>query len=113
MTKSTSIGRAISAFLLVGILLGPAAVSRAATQTFAAGKALTNLQTESIYPGAQDPPYICCWHSQGQYVTFTFTVAAGATTFVLRYSAQNTNSTRKIEIDGARSEERRVGKEWR
>jgi len=101
MKKFTSIGRAVCAFLALGALLSAPAPSRAATQTFAAGKALTNLQTESIYPGAQDPPYICCWHSQGQYVTFTFTVAAGATTFVLRYSAQNTNSTRKIELDGA------------
>lgn len=99
--KSTSIGRAVSAFLLVGILLAFPLASRATTQVFAAGRALTNLRTESIYPGAQDPPYICCWSSQGQYVTFTFTVAAGPTTFVLRYSAQNRNATRKIEIDGA------------
>jgi len=101
MKKFTSIGRAVCAFLALGALLSAPAPSRAATQTFAAGKALTNLQTESIYPGAQDPPYICCWHSQGQYVTFTFTVAAGPATFVLRYSAGNNSSTRNIELDGA------------
>jgi hypothetical protein len=101
MMKLTSIGRACSTCLLVGILSVFSLASRAATQTFAAGRARTDLQTESIYPGAQDPPYICCWHNQGQYVTFTFTVAAGPTTFVLRYSANSTNSTRKIELDGA------------
>src|SRR6185312_3389251 len=101
MMKLTSIGRACSTCLLVGILSVFSLASRAATQTFAAGRARTDLQTESIYPGAQDPPYICCWHNQGQYVTFTFTVAAGPTTFILRYSANSTNSTRKIELDGA------------
>jgi hypothetical protein len=70
------------------------------TETFAAGKAQTNLQTESTWPGAQDPPYICCWDQQGQYVTFSFPVAAGATSFTLRYSAGNGPITRKIEIDG-------------
>ena len=101
MSKLTSTGRAFSALMLLGFLLVLPTLSRAATQVLAAGKALTNLKTESIYPGAQDPPYICCWHSQGQYVTFSFGVAAGSTTFGLRYSAQNNNATRKIEIDGA------------
>ena len=70
------------------------------TQTLAAGQAQTNLKTESTWPGAQDPPYICCWDQQGQYVTFSFTVAAGSTSFALRYSAGNGPITRKIEIDG-------------
>jgi hypothetical protein len=72
-----------------------------ATQTIAAGKSQTNLQTESAWPGAQDPPYICCWIEQGQFVTFTFTVAGGSTDLALRYSAGNSASTRKIELDGA------------
>jgi Carbohydrate binding module (family 6) len=72
-----------------------------ATQTIAASKAQTNLQTESIWPGAQDPPYICCWIEQGQYVTFTFTVGGGSTDLALRYSAGSAASTRKIELDGA------------
>jgi carbohydrate binding protein with CBM6 domain len=101
MRASTFVGRVVFAVLLLGMLWASPTTSRGATQVFAAGKALTNLQTESVYPGAQNPPYICCWHSQGQYVTFSFTVAAGATTFVLRYSAQNNSSSRKIEVDGA------------
>ena len=100
MKKLPSVAHAVYSLALLGALLCASLASRAATQTFAAGKALTNLQTESIYPGAEDPPYICCWHNQGQYVTFTFTAVAGATTFVLRYSANSTNSTRKIELDG-------------
>jgi hypothetical protein len=72
-----------------------------ATQTIAAGKSQTNLQTEAAWPGAQDPPYICCWIEQGQYVTFTFAVAGGSTDLALRYSAGNSASTRKIELDGA------------
>lgn len=71
------------------------------SQTLAAGKAQTNLATESSWPGAQDPPYICCWDSQGQYVTFSFTVAGGPTTLALRYSAGDGAITRKIELDGA------------
>ena len=71
------------------------------SQTLAAGKATTNLRTESVYPGAQDPPYICCWNAQGQYVTFSFNVSAGPTTLTLRYSAAAGSSTRKIELDGA------------
>ena len=71
------------------------------TETLAAGQAQTNLKTESTWPGAQDPPYICCWNQQGQYVTFSFTVASGPASFALRYSAGNGPTTRKIEIDGA------------
>lgn len=101
MKKSASMGDAVCALLLLGALLSAPVVSRAATQTFAAGQALTNLKTENVWPGAQDPPYICCWISQGQYVTFTFTAASGSTAFALRYSAGNGNITRKIELDGA------------
>ncbi len=70
-------------------------------QTIAAGKSQTNLATETVWPGAQDPPYICCWSKQGQYVTFSFQVPAGQTNLTLRYSAGNSASTRKIELDGA------------
>jgi hypothetical protein len=91
--------RACLAFcVLIWIVSTPA---WAGTQTLAAGQAQTNLQTESVWPGAQDPPYICCWNQQGQYVTFSFTVAAGSTSFTLRYSAGNGPITRKIELDGA------------
>jgi hypothetical protein len=72
------------------------------SQTLAAGKAQTNLKTESVFPGAQDPPYICCWNAQGQYVTFSFTVPGGPTDMVLRYSAGATGTAaRKVEVDGA------------
>ena len=78
--------------------------STACAQTLAAGKAQTNLATETTWPGAQDPPYICCWDAQGQYVTFTFTLAAsGPTTLALRYSAGDGAITRKIEVDGTTS----------
>jgi hypothetical protein len=71
------------------------------TQVIAAGKSQTNLPTETTWPGAQDPPYICCWSAQGQYVTFSFTANGGATTLALRYSAGSGAIRRKIEIDGA------------
>ena len=87
--------------VLISVLSGTLAPAAwGSTQTLAAGKAQTNLQTESVWPGAQDPPYICCWDQQGQYVTFSFTVAAGSTSFALRYSAGNGPITRKIELDG-------------
>ncbi len=73
----------------------------AACQTIAAGTSSTNLPTENVWPGAQNPPYICCWDAQGQFVTFSFTVPGGPTNLVLRYSAGNGPATRKIEVDGA------------
>ena len=71
------------------------------SQTIAAGKSQTNLNTESSWPGAQNPPYVCCWNQQGQFVTFSFTVNAGPTSFVLRYSAGSGAATRKLELDGS------------
>ncbi len=47
----------------------------AATQVIAAGTSATNLATESRWSGAQSAPYVCCWGSQGQYVTFSFNAA--------------------------------------
>ena len=91
---------AVLLFLLgVWLACGPAAQA-ATTQTIAAGTSQTNLQTETVWPGAQNPPYICCWIQQGQFVTFTFTVGAGSTDFALRYSAGNAAITRKVELDG-------------
>jgi uncharacterized repeat protein (TIGR02543 family) len=74
--------------------------SSTTTQVVAAGASDTNLPTEARWPGAQSPPYVCCWGSQGQYVTFTFTSGGGATNFALRYSAGSATATRKIEVDG-------------
>ncbi|MDB6092014.1 MAG: hypothetical protein JWN85_4798 [Gammaproteobacteria bacterium] len=85
--------------LSVWICCGSAALA-ATTQTIAAGTSQTNLRTETVWPGAQNPPYICCWISQGQFVTFTFTVGGGSTDLVLRYSAGAGTTTRKIELDG-------------
>jgi hypothetical protein len=65
-----------------------------------AGTSATNLPTESLWPGAQNPPYVCCWTSQGQFVTFVFNVTGGAKTLALRYSAGNGAASRKIELDG-------------
>ncbi len=70
-------------------------------QTIAAGTSATNLPTENVWAGAQNPPYICCWGSQGQYVTFSFSVNAGSTNLALRYSAGNGVAHRKIELDGS------------
>src|SRR5437588_293231 len=70
-------------------------------QTIAAGASQTNLPTETVWPGAQDPPYICCWSKDGQFVTFSFNVPAGPASLSLRYSAGNSNSTRTLELDGA------------
>src|ERR1700735_5213987 len=99
--KVRTAGEPCSLLLLcVGWAHGAAAAG-ATTQTIAAGTSQTNLQTENTWPGAQDPPYICCWIEQGQFVTFTFAVSAGSTALALRYSAGNAASTRKIELDGA------------
>jgi hypothetical protein len=62
--------------------------------------AARNVGTESVYPGAANAPYVCCWGSQGQFVTFSFNAVGGATNLALRYSAGNGAATRKIEIDG-------------
>ncbi|HEV7526043.1 MAG TPA: carbohydrate-binding protein [Acidimicrobiia bacterium] len=70
------------------------------TQKFAAGTSAKNLPTESTWAGAQNPPYVCCWNAQGQYVTFAFTTTAGTASFGLRYSAGNGAAGRKIELDG-------------
>ncbi len=73
----------------------------AVSQTIAAGTSATNLPTETVWPGAQNPPYICCWGTQGQFVTFSFNVAGGATNLALRYSSGNGIAHRKIELDGS------------
>ncbi len=79
-----------------------ASPAQAATpQVIAAGTSTTNLPTETVWPGAQNPPYICCWGTQGQFVTFSFAVSSGSTTLALRYSAGNGAATRKVELDGA------------
>ena len=83
------------------VTLTVTAVSTGGTQVLAVGAADTNLSTENVWPGAQNPPYIAGWGKQGQYVTFTFSVAAGTTKLALRYSAGNGVATRKIELDGA------------
>jgi hypothetical protein len=66
-----------------------------------ARSAARNVTTESRYPGSASAPYVCCWGSQGQYVTFSFNALGGATTLGLRYSSGNGVSGRKIELDGA------------
>ncbi len=80
-------------FLSVGCATG--------TQTIAAGTSATNLPTETTWPGAQNPPYVCCWGSDGQYVTFSFTVGAGSTNLALRYSAGDGSASRKLILDGS------------
>ena len=66
-----------------------------------AGAATKNVATETVWPGATRRPYVCCWGSQGQYVTFSFTAPGGPVALHLRYSAGNGSASRKVEIDGA------------
>jgi hypothetical protein len=73
----------------------------ASSQVIAAGTSATNLPTETVWPGSQNPPYICCWNQQGQYVTFSFTVDGGSTSLALRYSAGGGVAYRKVELDGS------------
>ncbi len=75
--------------------------NRASTQVIAAGTSDTNLETETRWPGAQNAPYICCWGSQGQYVTFSFHSDGGPTELALRYSAGNGTASRKVNLDGS------------
>src|SRR3984885_8789510 len=99
--KFRTTGKIFSLLLLLCVgLTHISTAPGAATQTIAAGTSQTNLQTETTWPGAQDPPYICCWIEQGQFVTFALTSAGGPTNLVLRYSAGNGAITRKIELDG-------------
>ena len=108
---AADVGSTIAAAVTATNTIGPslpatsaatAAVTTAPTsQRIAAGSSTTNLQTESVFTGAQNPPYICCWSAQDQYVTFSFTVAAGQTTLALRYSAGSGAATRKVELDGS------------
>jgi hypothetical protein len=65
-----------------------------------AGSSHTNIDTESRWAGAENAPYICCWGSQGQYVTFTFNAIGGSTNLALRYSAGNGDAHRRLELDG-------------
>ena len=71
------------------------------TQVIAAGSSAPDLPTESAWSGAQDPPYVCCWDAQGQFVTFSFATVAGATDLSLRYSAGAGTASRKVEVDGS------------
>jgi hypothetical protein len=90
--------------VLSALAVGVASVSPAAgdtSQTIAAGTSATNLPTETVWPGSQNPPYICCWNQQGQYVTFAFSVGGGSTNLTLRYSAGSGVAYRKLELDGA------------
>jgi len=62
---------------LAVMLAGASAASGDGSQVIAAGTSDTNLPTETVWPGSQNPPYICCWNQQGQYVTFAFTTNDG------------------------------------
>ncbi len=86
---------------LAVMLAGASAASGDGSQVIAAGTSDTNLPTETVWPGSQNPPYICCWNQQGQYVTFAFTTVAGSTNLALRYSAGSGVAYRKLELDGA------------
>jgi hypothetical protein len=92
------------AFLaILGALLpssAPPGVGAAST-TYQAESASTNLPTETLWPGFHGSSYLCCWRTQGQFATFTFSVPAGSTDLALRYSAGAGVATRKLEIDGA------------
>ncbi len=79
---------------------GSTVLSQPRTQVIAAGRSARNIATETVWAGSKSPPYVCCWASQGQYVTFSFTAVGAPTTMSLRYSAGNGNATRKIELDG-------------
>jgi hypothetical protein len=99
--KTRVAGTTAALLFLFSVWMSCGSAARAATtQTIAAGTSQTNLATESVWPGAQNPPYICCWIKQGQFVTFTFTVGGGSTDLALRYSAGNGAITRKVELDG-------------
>ncbi|MGE0878543.1 MAG: carbohydrate-binding protein [Acidimicrobiia bacterium] len=70
-------------------------------QVIEAEAAATNIATEATWSGYSGSSYLCCWVSQGQFVTFSFTTGAGNATMALRYTAGNGAGTRKIELDGA------------
>ena len=65
-----------------------------------ASSAASNVPTEGLWAGARSARYVCCWGSQGQYVSFSFTSPGGPTDLALRYSAGNGGAHRKVELDG-------------
>jgi hypothetical protein len=79
----------------------PPVVDSPSSHMIAARNATRNIATESRWAGAEDAPYVCCWGSQGQYVTFSFDAAGGPTSLALRYSAGNGVAQRRVEVDGA------------
>ena len=85
---------------MLGAVLIISVVASACQVVVPANKSTTNLPQESVWPGAVDPPYLCCWNSQGQFVTFSFS-ASGPSTLALRYSAGSGPAHRKIELDGS------------
>ena len=100
--------RRVAVVLALIVVVGTSSVattaSRAAaatSQAIAAGSSSTNVPTETRWAGAQNSPYVCCWGSQGQFVTFAFSVTGGSTNLGLRYGAGNGDASRKIELDGS------------
>ena len=76
------------------------ALTIASIQALPARSAGRTVPLEHRWTGAQSGPYVCCWKTQGQFVTFSFSTAGGGTTLALRYSAGGGNARRKIEVDG-------------
>ena len=71
-------------------------------QVFQAEQSNTNLPAENVWPGYHGSGALCCWGTQGQYLTFTFNVpSAGMTALGVRYSSGNSDSYRRIELDGS------------
>ncbi len=69
---------------------------------YEAENATTNLPTETVWPGYSGVDYVCCWASQGQYITFNFQApTAGTYTLGFAYSAGNGNATRQLKLNGA------------
>lgn len=75
-------------------------VSTAATTRYEAEKASTNLPTEKSWLGYSGASYLCCWISDGQFVTFNVNaVGAGVYTLVFGYSAGNGVASRRLTVN--------------
>jgi hypothetical protein len=71
------------------------------TLVIPAASAARNIGIESIWAGAQNAAYVCCWAGPGTYVSFSFNALGGATSLALRYSAGNGPAYRNVELDGS------------
>lgn len=86
--------------LAICLLIGWGNAATAAPTRYEAEKSSTNLPTEKVWSGYSGSSYLCCWGSNGQYVTFSVNAAtAGVYTLAFGYSAGNGVASRRLTVN--------------